>query len=278
MGGDVVAGVADSSLVRPLPAASIANCEARDVSDALYACLRERTALIRFVIELVSTVQPMLFESSPSTSSARLGSARGDRRPAAKQASSSPSRDTPHMCVYDCRRHRHAGCYVCGGHGRTNRDAPADARGRQLVEDVDDDYHELGDLEELAELFQNEIKEAEQEHSLLSRKFAMEADKSARAIGITETEAAPLIRHLSELDVRCACLAWIEQQRQRREDRMVSLADGLVPVVDWSEERSRYQSSIRSTEAKFAQLARLKRVLKSRQSRGPVRKRAASRG
>jgi len=211
-----------------------------DVETALYTCLQERTALLQFPVDLLTALQTFFYDPTPF---ARL------------QLPHSESHSPPRV-----------GAGVAGWADRSGGGAPQPPRQRSRCYSKDHrasaepGLKEVAsgaeDLRDLCASLEAEIAQASQSLSDQVQRVVLEAEQSARAVN-----AAPQQPSLQQ-QLR-ACAAWVEQERRRREKQGLP-PDRAVPAVDWSEERARYQTTTRSMETKFAQLAKLRRLLQAR--------------
>eukprot|EP00933_Yihiella_yeosuensis_P015971 TRINITY_DN13790_c0_g1_i2.p1 TRINITY_DN13790_c0_g1~~TRINITY_DN13790_c0_g1_i2.p1 ORF type:complete len:512 (+),score=92.89 TRINITY_DN13790_c0_g1_i2:160-1695(+) len=206
-----------------------------DVETALYACLQERTALLQFMVDLLTALQTLFYDPTPFARLRLNSPPRQDRHGAG-----SGSRARSHS--REGHRAR-SGCVACTSGDEGNRVA----------------NHGSDDLRELITALESEIASASQQLSAQVQRVVAEAEQSARAAGAAQAQPQPAQQMLR------ACAAWVEQERRRREKQGLP-ADRPVPSVDWSEERSQYQAATRVMETKFAQLAKLKRLLTARHS------------
>eukprot|EP00930_Biecheleria_cincta_P095678 TRINITY_DN8761_c1_g1_i1.p1 TRINITY_DN8761_c1_g1~~TRINITY_DN8761_c1_g1_i1.p1 ORF type:complete len:540 (+),score=112.54 TRINITY_DN8761_c1_g1_i1:31-1650(+) len=236
-----------------------------DVETALYTCLQERTALLQFLVDLLTALQTLFYDPTPF---ARLrlpqqGSQSQSPPPAGAgaagwiQSSGGAAQQGRQRSRCYSREHRHSGCYACGptgphpGHtGWTQRTGASPEPGLKEAASGAED------LRDLCASLEAEIAQASQSFSDQVQRVVLEAEQSARAVN-----AAPQQPSLQQ-QFR-ACAAWVEQERRRREKQGLP-PDRAVPAVDWSEERARYQTTTRSMETKFAQLAKLRRLLQAR--------------
>merc|ERR1712232_509518 len=130
------------------------------------------------------------------------------------------------------------------------------------------------DLHELVVALEDEIGLASQEYSMQVQRMVGEACRSARVLGqlvgdpganaVATSEAVVLAVSPRERGVLRTCLDWIEEEHRTREKLGVP-KDGLMPTIDWVEERAQYQATTRAMETKFNQLGKLKRALLARQ-------------
>lgn len=114
----------------------------------------------------------------------------------------------------------------------------------------------IGDLRELITSLEREVSEASHEYSLMVQRIVGELERSTRVVGVFGVRP-------SDRDALEVCNSWVDSERKRRAR---SGEDEWNSRIDWVEERSQYHATTRVMEVKFAQLAKLKRVLVARQS------------
>eukprot|EP00931_Biecheleriopsis_adriatica_P093638 TRINITY_DN67367_c0_g1_i1.p1 TRINITY_DN67367_c0_g1~~TRINITY_DN67367_c0_g1_i1.p1 ORF type:complete len:539 (+),score=113.27 TRINITY_DN67367_c0_g1_i1:50-1618(+) len=213
-----------------------------DTETALYSCLQERTALLQFVVDLLTALQTLFYDPTPFAS-LQSGSRAASPSRAGPCGARSASRDL---------RHRHAGCYACGG---GSREPATPACMPQAIEKRMKEVAGVDDLRDLCSALEDEIAQASQAFSSQVQRVLAEAEQSARAINSSAQQ--PPQQQLR------ACATWVEQERRRKEKQGLP-PDRAVPSVDWNEERAHYQSTTRAMETKFAQLSKLRRLLQAR--------------
>merc|ERR1712151_329033 len=94
----------------------------------------------------------------------------------------------------------------------------------------------------------------------------MGAATGSQAIGTVLDDGSEL-KLPDEQSISRICQAWVEQEKWRWGRHNLPL-NGQLPGNTWSEEHARYQKAVESMESKFAQLAKLKRLLLGK--RAPV--------
>lgn len=213
--------------------------QSSDMETALFSCLQERTALLQFMVDLLSALQTLFYDPTPFTrlrlrspSPTPGGANCAGRRRAA-------SRET---------WHRHSGCYACASSDWVP------AAGQPLDRSLKDlQVSGSEDLKELCSALESEIAQASQAFSAQVQRVLAEAEQSARAVSTV---------HQPGQQMR-ACGAWVEQEKRRKEKQGLP-ADRAVPSVDWGEERAQYLTTTRAMETKFGQLIKLRRLLQAR--------------
>lgn len=213
--------------------------QSSDMETALFSCLQERTALLQFMVDLLSALQTLFYDPTPFTrlrlrspSPTPGGANCAGRRRAA-------SRET---------WHRHSGCYACASSDWVP------AAGQPLDRSLKDlQVSGSEDLKELCSALEGEIAQASQAFSAQVQRVLAEAEQSARAVSTV---------HQPGQQMR-ACGAWVEQEKRRKEKQGLP-ADRAVPSVDWGEERAQYLTTTRAMETKFAQLIKLRRLLQAK--------------
>ncbi|CAL1132566.1 unnamed protein product [Cladocopium goreaui] len=213
--------------------------QSSDMETALFSCLQERTALLQFMVDLLSALQTLFYDPTPFTrlrlrspSPTPGGANCAGRRRAA-------SRET---------WHRHSGCYACASSDWVP------AAGQPLDRSLKDlQVSGSDDLKELCSALEGEIAQASQAFSAQVQRVLAEAEQSARAVSTV---------HQPGQQMR-ACGAWVEQEKRRKEKQGLP-ADRAVPSVDWGEERAQYLTTTRAMETKFAQLIKLRRLLQAK--------------
>jgi len=246
-----------------------------NVSDALYRCVSERASMLHFLAELLLAQHTLLYHRPKdlvSTSLKGFGPSDG----ASARKSSSPSRargrsqdrlsGTCAACVSESQVPR---CRTCLGRREVGHEALGAGTGATGGPTVS------SDLRELAASLEGELANGAQNLQAQAQRVAVEAEITARALATRPSGADAYEQERSEVSVaQHACSAWLEQERLQRE-RVGLPPRGLVPRISWAEERAHYQATMRVAESKFAQLAKVRRVLKNRQA---ASKRRTSRG
>merc|ERR1719265_1110936 len=227
------------------------NKSATELGDGIYVCLYERNVLLHFLVDLLSALQSLFYDPTPFCSSAVSTRQRPSSRVGAGVAGHGVGGARARSCSCE-RLHRHRGCYACN-----HRLQSVDRRSWQAQEG-------LADLQELIASLENEIGETSQEYSLQVQRLVDEAEQSAQAL--RGSEPSPLLagERPNDRQVMNTCMAWVDLEHQRLE-RQGLPPDSLAPRLDWEQERSQYHAVTRAMEAKFAQLAKLKRLLQARQ-------------
>lgn len=214
-----------------------------DLADALFVCLRERAALLRFVADLLQAHHTMLYDSrfcleglsTTPVATTRRGSssARGGIRGRASSA------EWPRVA---------GGSWSCscpsaeggGAHGLvrmvTVSPRAAVGTGPSGSPTVSADLHDL------AASLKAELEGTARSLQLQAQRVAAEADQSARALGTVDATVEDVrgMRTPHEFAVHRACAFWLEQ------------------------ERAQYHATARLAESKFAQLAKVRRLLQAR--------------
>ncbi|CAJ1452786.1 unnamed protein product [Effrenium voratum] len=208
--------------------------QSMDIETSLFSCLQERTALLQFMVDLLSALQTLFYDPTPFT---RLSI----RSPSPSPASGSCRRRPPSREAW----HRHAGCFACGS---TDFAPPMDKGLKEAQVACSED------LKELCNALEGEIAQASQAFSAQVQRVLAEAEQSARAV--SAAQPGQLLR---------ACAAWVEQEKRRKERQGLPV-DRPVPAVDWGEERAQYLATTRAMESKFAQLLKLRRLHQVRHS------------
>lgn len=210
-----------------------------DFGEALFACISERTALLYFVVDLLTALQSLFYDPTPFAQLSlvsfwdRNGGKRGGthnhaRRPLSQEPSRRISRELPGSRPED----------------------PGAAVNSAAASDIHDVIRSL----------EAEISRASQEFSAQVQRVVAEAEQASRAVGIPR--GREIVASEGEQSIFRACAVWVEQERQRRDAQ--GLPPGPVPCVDWAEERSKYHATTRCMETKFAQLGKLRRLLEAR--------------
>mmetsp|Transcript_92154 Transcript_92154/g.160081 ORF Transcript_92154/g.160081 Transcript_92154/m.160081 type:complete len:548 (-) Transcript_92154:125-1768(-) len=236
------------------------NSRVSEFGEGLYVCLYERNALLRFIVDLLSALQSLFYDPTPFCSAAAsLAQHRMKCRNAgAGSAGGAGARSRSCSCE---RLHRHNGCYACSHRARSSDRSIFHAR------------EGLADLQEIVSSLENEISEASQQYTLQVQRLVDEAEQSAQALRTSDQHPPLAGDRPNDRQVLHTCLAWVDLEHQRLE-RQGLPPDSLAPRVDWAEERAQYHAVTRAMESKFAQLAKLKRLLQARQH--PMRKRGCS--
>jgi len=212
--------------------------QSSDMETALFSCLQERTALLQFMVDLLSALQTLFYDPTPFTR-LRLRSP----SPTPGGANCAQRRRTA-----SSERHRHSGCYACASSDWVP------TAGQPLERSLKDlQVSGSEDLKELCSALEGEIAQASQAFSAQVQRVLAEAEQSARAVSTV---------HQPGQQMR-ACGAWVEQEKRRKEKQGLP-ADRAVPSVDWAEERAQYLSTTRAMETKFAQLIKLRRLLQAK--------------
>lgn len=200
--------------------------QSSDMETALFSCLQERTALLQFMVDLLSALQTLFYDPTPFT---RL-----------RLRSPSP---TP------------GGANCAGRRRAASRETwHRPAAGQPLDRSLKDlQVSGSEDLKELCSALESEIAQASQAFSAQVQRVLAEAEQSARAVSTV---------HQPGQQMR-ACGAWVEQEKRRKEKQGLP-ADRAVPSVDWGEERAQYLTTTRAMETKFGQLIKLRRLLQAR--------------
>mmetsp|Transcript_5500 Transcript_5500/g.10348 ORF Transcript_5500/g.10348 Transcript_5500/m.10348 type:complete len:555 (+) Transcript_5500:99-1763(+) len=220
-----------------------------DTETALFSCLMERTTLLQFMVDLLTALQTLFYDPTPFTK-LHLESSSPTR---ATVAGGAGNRNGSRPRTASVERRGRSGCYACTPSNRVESGA-----GIAAWPGAGDFPQGSGfdDLRELCSALESEIASASQAFSSQVSRVVAEAEQSARAMGAS----SPQPQHQQQLRT---CAAWLEQERRRRE-RQGLPPDHAVPAVDWNEERAQYQVFTRSMETKFAQLAKLRRLLQAR--------------
>mmetsp|Transcript_28039 Transcript_28039/g.50625 ORF Transcript_28039/g.50625 Transcript_28039/m.50625 type:complete len:520 (+) Transcript_28039:64-1623(+) len=216
-----------------------------DIETALYSCLQERTVLLQFMVDLLTALQTLFYDPTPFVQLNIAQRQAIGERPAPKELARTRSQSRS-------RVHRHAGCYVCGE--QQTSPAAIDRIAQEMTGGGGGSG--MDDLRDLCSSLEVEIAQASKAFSAQVQRVLAEAEQSARAVNAASQQDA-------EQQQLRACAAWVEQERRRREKQGLP-ADRAMPSVDWAEERSQYQATTRSMETKFAQLAKLRRLLQAR--------------
>jgi len=209
--------------------------QSTDMEIALFSSLLERTALLQFMVDLLSALQTLFYDPTPFCR-LRL---RSSSPPPGGRSRRSASRDSWH-------RHQHAGCYACGPGDLAPMPTP------QALKDIGTSISGGDDLRELCTALEAEIAQASQAFSAQVQRVLAEAEQSARAVGAASP--GQMLR---------ACKSWVEQEKRRKEKQGLP-GDRALPSVDWGEERAQYLTTTRAMEAKFAQLTKLRRLLQAK--------------
>jgi hypothetical protein len=235
---------------------------ATDFGECLYVCIHERSTLLYFLVDLLSSLQSLFYEPTPFVTAQPAV-----RQTAAARSAHGGARNRSSSC--DGHMHKHSGCYACsykqgqththGGFGATH------TQGRQDWRDG------LSDLQELITALEHEIGDTSEQFSKQVHRIVDEVEQCAQVVRRAGTESV-LGDQMHNQVVLQTCLAWVDQER-RRLDKLGLPFDSLAPRVDWAEERTQYHAATRAMEMKFAQLMKLKRVMQNRQT---VKKRGGS--
>lgn len=228
-----------------------------EFGDGLYVCLYERNALLRFIVDLLSALQSLFYDPTPFCRAAASLAQHHMSCHNAGVGSNGVAGVRSRSCSCE-RLHRHSGCYACNHRQRClERCASSDPNSRRALEG-------LADLQEIAGSLENEISEASQQYTLQVQRLVEEAEQSAQALLAGEQHQPMAGERPNDRQVLNTCLAWVDLEHQRLEREGLP-PDSLAPRVDWAEERAQYHAVTRAMESKFAQLAKLKRLLQARQ-------------
>eukprot|EP00927_Polykrikos_kofoidii_P037749 TRINITY_DN3196_c0_g1_i1.p1 TRINITY_DN3196_c0_g1~~TRINITY_DN3196_c0_g1_i1.p1 ORF type:complete len:664 (+),score=129.21 TRINITY_DN3196_c0_g1_i1:79-2070(+) len=276
-----------------------------EISEALYTCLHERSALLYFIADLLATLRSLFHDptpfsavwqakqggdllephdarsanwsSTPRVSSARRHRAAGGGRRCGSRGPGSvgcrPRSNSGDRC------HRHSGCYACSrSPNRAAVQHPSNSHAWQQQHAHAGPFNgaSADELREFGSCLERELEAISREYGHQVQRVSDEADKSARILGLRRGGGCSGIGATDETvpanGVIGACLAWIAEDRRRRNILGIP-RDSLASVVDWGEEWTKYQAVTRSMEAQFEELAKLKRIIRARPSVG-VRRRS----
>merc|ERR1712232_1513890 len=167
-------------------------------------------------------------------------------------------------------RHIHGGCNAC--HPRQN--SPHGHKIAACLTQGVERWEGAADLHEIVVALEDEIGLASQEYTMQVQRMVGEACRSARVLGqlpgsdpgpsASTSEVVVLAASPLERGVLRTCLDWVEEEYRVRE-KLGLPKDGLMPTIDWIDERAQYQATTRAMETKFNQLGKLKRALLARQ-------------
>lgn len=218
-----------------------------DFGASLYTCLGERSELLKFVVDLLTALQALFYNPTPFLAE-RI--APGEpRRPR--------SADVSHRRCESCPRSPGVVGVRSAAFGRGQH-----AQHRQ-------EWREgLSDVKALIRALEGEIADASRELTSQVQRVVREAEAAAQGLlPARGGESRPVVAPGASGDLGQAlrvCTRWIEQEQRRRSKQGLERHD-LAPRLCWDEERLRYQEVSRVMESKFAQLAKLQRVLATRQ-------------
>lgn len=239
------------------------NGRASEFGDGLYVCLYERNSMLHFLVDLLSALQSLFYDPTPFCSAMAHSQQSTASRRSASAGLGAAARDRSSSCE---RLHRHSGCYAC------NRRLRSGELDRWQVQ-TQEWRESMADIQELIHSLENEISDASQEYTHQVQRLVDEAEQSAQLVHGSEHKMLSAGERPNDRQVLNTCLAWVDMERRRLEHQGLP-PDSLAPRVDWAEERAQYHAVTRAMEAKFAQLAKLKRLLQARQH--SMRKRGCS--
>jgi ElaB/YqjD/DUF883 family membrane-anchored ribosome-binding protein len=210
--------------------------------EGLFSVLLERVGMQQFTIDLLSSIQSLFYDPTPFVTTPP------DFVPPKRSRSSNQIR--PRSASVD-----RFGRGLGGGGGSLYRSADT----LELAKNTQTraEWREgIGDLRELINSLEREVSEASHEYSLMVQRIVSELERSVRVVGVFGVR--PTDRDAVEV-----CNSWVESERKRRSR---AGEEDWNSRIDWVEERAQFHAATRVMEVKFAQLAKLKRVLVARQS------------
>eukprot|EP00747_Dinoflagellata_sp_TGD_P164239 gnl/TRDRNA2_/TRDRNA2_183888_c0_seq1.p1 gnl/TRDRNA2_/TRDRNA2_183888_c0~~gnl/TRDRNA2_/TRDRNA2_183888_c0_seq1.p1 ORF type:complete len:603 (-),score=87.19 gnl/TRDRNA2_/TRDRNA2_183888_c0_seq1:64-1785(-) len=268
------------------------NHRASEFGEALFTCLYERTALLQFLVDLLTALQSLFYDPTPFVKASTLSGNVSSLSIPIQSQSITKARPRSASAERGCGP-RQNGCSVCGSippvapggialYQSGPRPPCRDIQARGAARNVNCmDWREgLQELRELIRSLEGEISEASNHFSTQAKRMIDEAEKSSQALGlqrcndVSGSTLASLADRPTDWSAMRVSNAWVEQERERRIKQGVP-TESLAPRVDWVEERAAYQATTKSMETKFAQLAKLKRVLGMRE--GVVRRKPTGR-
>lgn len=269
--------------------------QSSSLSAALYTCLRERAAMLRFLAELLREHHALLYNPpqlqhyGQGAALTPKGGRRGDSSARSHLRCRVSSCDRQSACGdigSPCRWRCSSGATGCSGAADVPHDQPA--RRRASCGRLEAPRSEsLGtgcrggtapsggpslsaDLRELVVSLEAELQGSACGLQQQARRVAAEAEHAGRALAASRSASPPpneppisVGAPEKELAVQRTCAFWLEHERLRCE-RAGLPATSLAPRVDWAEEQAHHQMVTRAAESKFAQLAKLRRLLQAR--------------
>lgn len=227
---------------------------AEDFSEALFVLLRERTSLLHFLVDLLTALQALFYDPTPFASAARND--RGALPRAEKRARSS---ERPYV---------HTGP---GGGALYRSFSPGPEQYARRTQCRAEWREGIGDIRDLVASLESEIGASSHEYSMLVQRVLEQAERSAKVLGpafagLAGPERQPKPGQGQEQEPASevalgVCIAWAGEDRRRR-----GKLGRWQPAANWPAERETYKSVTRTMESKFAQLAKLQRVLHARQA------------
>lgn len=209
--------------------------------ECLFSVLLERVGMQQFVVDLLSSIQSLFYDPTPFVTT------QPDFVPPKRTRNGNQMR--PRSASVD-RYGRGLG----GGGGSLYRSYDTLELAKHTQSRAE--WREgIGDLRELISSLEREVSEASHEYSLMVQRIVGELERSVRVVGVFGVRP-------TDRDALEVCNSWVESERKRRAR---SGDDEWNSRIDWVEERSQFHAATRVMEVKFAQLAKLKRVLVARQ-------------
>lgn len=241
---------------------------ASEFSELLFAVLRERVYLLRFVMEVLSALQTLFYNPTPlALITPRSEAPSVPAHASAAQVGTKPkrTRSTERLRTNSVERlransiHKHTGCFACSAAKERSQSPGARRASSRPTEGRQDDAAELRRLTALA--IEAEMAEASERCTAQIQRVKGEAERSAALVGCSGTSPR---REVYEMDARRAVNAWAEQERNWKE--CGSYGSRSAPRLDWEGELKEYREATGAMDAKFTQLSKLMRACGPRRS------------
>eukprot|EP00928_Gymnodinium_smaydae_P042804 TRINITY_DN28794_c0_g1_i1.p1 TRINITY_DN28794_c0_g1~~TRINITY_DN28794_c0_g1_i1.p1 ORF type:complete len:580 (+),score=113.85 TRINITY_DN28794_c0_g1_i1:73-1740(+) len=226
-----------------------------EISEALFSCLQERSGLLHFLVELLTSLQSLFYDPTPFTqlgifqqaSGLRFGGGRGGVR---------------------CSSAEPCGGRLGAGGGRriASPGRLTATRGGVGVHCRQDARTGASDLRELMASLEAEIGQSSAELSRIVELVSGEAERCRRFVDVRvglSNGGDHGHDNLGDQAVLRTCADWCSEERRLRELRG-GPSDSHVARVDWNEAKHEVQSITRSMENKFNQLLKVRRALQAR--------------
>jgi len=258
---------------------------ASDLSEALYMCLRERAAMLRFLAHTLQSQHSMLQDQPGHRAIGTFTRAR-------QVAGGRDAKLKGNICVRvpsieclgrnahrpSCDRINHEAGSHCRARSRRKSASSQEAAARRAagggrVVVVPSELP--AEIKDLISSLEAEIDTIAHGLKKQVHRVSTEAEEALRALSATPSE---MLSHTScnpelcdqlaqsrEILVQRVCATWLENDRLRR-SRASCNCDFLMPHVDWTEEQTQHESIIRGLVGKFAQLENVRHLMQAHQS------------